>query len=988
MAEESPPPLTSLPAELRERIAAATAASRTIALTGQDLANADVRKLLPELLEQAVGDRAPVSSPQLPGYVVLGEIGHGGMSTVYLARHEALGRHVALKIVPHWVGGQAHARERQLREARTMAKLSHPNIVMVHDIVEFGDTVAIAMEYIDGLSLAAVLHTLPEHASDEDMIVLRTCLGTAGQGLETTVTRTFVRMMAQVARAVHCVHQNGLLHLDVKPSNVLVRRDGTPLLADFGVVREIDLVLTHTRSFAGTPIYAAPEQLRRDDAAFGPHTDVYGLGITLYELLARSQPLRQQGLTRVLQDIQSGRIPRLSTRAEVSSDLENIVHKAISPTPERRYESAAAFADDLQAFLDGRPVAARPVTGIERLGRWIAAEPWKAAVGAVLLVLLPISAGLGLKLLAELPTIRASELQQRRERHAELAQIGLQTLLVANDAWPQQIDQLETAWREDPHDHQTLACLITLQAHDRPDAAIRTIDAAIAHGCRAEGLTMRRERLMQGLRFFTDAQVARLRTSNDGVDRLLLILDRILHEIATDQSTPLEDLLQTVNRAAMEKGPDPLLHGLRSWIAGHAGDRAALDESRDVMLATWPQNGFVLSWQAYARDEVDKADAIRFATEQLATLPVGSHAERAMRMALLRNLVTAEKWAAVLDATEGLDLADPALVAFANTRALALATLGRKEEAEALLVPPDPRHRCADPRWLRVQSAIDPVRGRQHYERVLADPRPPLVVLESAFFFAGQQRDRDFVAAVSRVGLRCYPEIELFRWGLAGTLWGRWGLRDVAPPDKDRLDAEAWGLVEGHPIPQARIEFYAFHAARNLATRKRWQQLLDLCDLWLRRLPHGASPHQVHYYRGIARLRLGEREGAWESLVRHAETAPQERQVYGDSYFERAYLSVDPSLPASSRNVAQAVGLLGKTAADRRKTEVQAYEGPKANPWFALMVAEVHFAEGDHPEARRLLEIAKRLRASGATWMTEPGDLDARLTDADGRYPR
>lgn len=431
-----------LPDDLRKKLLQDLANGRTVTLPASELARVEIREQLDVLFEQLHHDAGTGATRlQIAGYTVLGEIGHGGMSTVYLARHTALDRCVALKVVPNWLGGQEKARERLLREARAMAKLSHPNIVAVHDIVDRGETIAIAMEWIDGLTLADLLRSLPTTPASDDAEQLRQNLGAPATGhrLEASVTRTFVRMMVDIARAVHCVHQNGLLHLDVKPSNVLVRRDGTPLLADFGVVREIDLVLTHTRSFAGTPIYAAPEQLRRDDAAFGPHTDVYGLGITLYELLARSQPLRQQGLTRLLQDIQSGRIPRLSTRAEVSSDLENIVHKAISPTPERRYGSAAAFADDLQAFLDGRPVSARPVTGFERLSRWIAAEPWKAAVGAVLLVLLPISAGLGLKLLAELPTIRASELQQRREQHAELAQIGLQTLLVANDAWPQQI---------------------------------------------------------------------------------------------------------------------------------------------------------------------------------------------------------------------------------------------------------------------------------------------------------------------------------------------------------------------------------------------------------------------------------------------------------------------------------------------------------------------------------------------------------------------
>src|SRR5262249_4165037 len=143
------------------------------------------------------------------------------------------------------------------------------------------------------------------------------------------------------------------------------------------------VLLTHTASFAGTPIYASPEQLARDDALIGPATDVYGLGITLYELLARDQPFSAKGITAALRRIERGGAPPLSRRARVPADVESVVHRAIDPAPARRYGSAADLAADLQAVLDGRPVTARPLTRTRRFLRWARHEPWQAALLAL-----------------------------------------------------------------------------------------------------------------------------------------------------------------------------------------------------------------------------------------------------------------------------------------------------------------------------------------------------------------------------------------------------------------------------------------------------------------------------------------------------------------------------------------------------------------------------------------------------------------------------
>jgi serine/threonine protein kinase len=154
-ATDEDPPTES---RLRERIARDIAAGRTVSLSAAELAAPELRQRLPQLLEEYEPRRPspPYGAPRLPGYTILAEIGQGGMSTVYLARHEVLDRHVAVKVVPGYLNGQERARGHLLNEARALAKLRHPHIVTIHDVVESGDTVALAMEWVDGLSLAAL----------------------------------------------------------------------------------------------------------------------------------------------------------------------------------------------------------------------------------------------------------------------------------------------------------------------------------------------------------------------------------------------------------------------------------------------------------------------------------------------------------------------------------------------------------------------------------------------------------------------------------------------------------------------------------------------------------------------------------------------------------------------------------------------------------------------------------------------------------------
>jgi serine/threonine protein kinase len=238
--------------------------------------HADLR----DLLEAMLGDRAAMARDveqqsgderELGDFRILEEIGRGGMAVVYRARQRSLNRDVALKVLPGHVTLDAEAVARFRREATLAARLDHPNIVAIHAVGSHHDTNYFAMELVDGRPIARI-----DPATGRVRSV-----------------REVVDMCAKVCDALAHAHAQGGLHRDVKPSNILIGRDGQPMLTDFGLARDLrDLALTRAGSFAGTPHYTAPEQAA-DSAQVDARADVWGLAATLYELLTRARPFGQ-----------------------------------------------------------------------------------------------------------------------------------------------------------------------------------------------------------------------------------------------------------------------------------------------------------------------------------------------------------------------------------------------------------------------------------------------------------------------------------------------------------------------------------------------------------------------------------------------------------------------------------------------------------------------------------------------------------------------
>jgi len=309
-------------------------------------------------------------------YELLGEIARGGMGVVFKARQVSLNRLVALKTIVG--GGLASPRsvQRFRLEAEAAANLTHPHIVPIYEIGEHEGQHYFSMRLVEGGSLEA---RIAEFALSSDA---RQDGGLSRSELAAKQAR-IARLMATIARAIHYAHQRGVLHRDLKPANILLDAAGEPQVADFGIAKLLagDGDMTHTATVVGTPNYMAPEQAAGTTRQLTTAADVFGLGAILYRLLTGRPPFEGATPMATLQQVleQEPAAPR-SRNTGIHPDLETICVKCLNKDPQRRYTSAEAVADDLDRWLVGVPITARPVTQVERVWRWCRRKPALAAL--------------------------------------------------------------------------------------------------------------------------------------------------------------------------------------------------------------------------------------------------------------------------------------------------------------------------------------------------------------------------------------------------------------------------------------------------------------------------------------------------------------------------------------------------------------------------------------------------------------------------------
>jgi len=300
-------------------------------------------------------------------YDLLDEIARGGMGVVYRARQRSLNRTVALKLILSGQFASEQSKERFRAEARAAANLQHPNIVPVHEVGEQDGFQFYSMDYILGQSLADVARDTP---------------------MPPETAATCVR---QIAEAIEYAHRKGVLHRDLKPSNVLIDGAGRPHITDFGLAKtsNSDASLTISGQMLGSPHYLPPEQASGDTKAGGPWSDIYSLGAILYHLITGHPPFLGHTLQDTLAQVLDKEpvAPRLLV-PRIPRDLETICLKCMQKEPRRRYQTAQGLVDELDRFLGGKPIFARPVGHAGKLWRWCRREPTVASLIGIAALLL------------------------------------------------------------------------------------------------------------------------------------------------------------------------------------------------------------------------------------------------------------------------------------------------------------------------------------------------------------------------------------------------------------------------------------------------------------------------------------------------------------------------------------------------------------------------------------------------------------------------
>jgi WD40 repeat protein/serine/threonine protein kinase len=365
----------------------------------------------------------PVLATSLPTHLarfeLRRELGRGGSGVVFLAFDPLLQRLVALKVPRPEILVTEELRRRFQREAKIAARLDHPNLIAIHEVCETGPICCIVTAYCPGPTLAAWLRE---------------------QRMPPAPTAT-ARLVLQLAGAVAYMHGQGVLHRDIKPGNILLQTSdlkdeiangksemsdlqcAIPKLADFSLAKFTDGATQHTRSGAvlGTPAYMAPEQADGRLSEIGPHTDVYALGVVLYEMLTGQPPFQgTSDIDTVRQVLTEEPRPPWRLRSEVPRDLATICLKCLEKKPRQRYEAASALAGDLRAFLDGKQVRARPVPPWSRAAKWCRRNRAAATLIAVVSLALPALA-CGVYLHSRQLREYEGEVLEERTRTAEAA---------------------------------------------------------------------------------------------------------------------------------------------------------------------------------------------------------------------------------------------------------------------------------------------------------------------------------------------------------------------------------------------------------------------------------------------------------------------------------------------------------------------------------------------------------------------------------------
>jgi predicted Ser/Thr protein kinase len=379
---------------------------------------------------------------RIPGYEILGELGRGGMGVVYKARQTNLNRIVAVKMVLSAGHASSADRERFLTEAEAVARMQHPQIVQIFETGQIDGLPYFTLEFVDGGSLSGKLDGTPLSAKEA------------------------AKLVELLARGMHYAHQQGIVHRDLKPANVLLTKDGTPKITDFGLAKKVEggSGLTQSGAIMGTPSYMAPEQAE-GKTAVGPAADVYALGAILYECLTGRPPFKAAtAMDTLMQVVGDDPVPPTRLAPRTPRDVETICLKCLQKEPDKRYTGADELANDLRRFLDGEPIMARPVGRAERAVKWVRRNPVLAGMTAA--VALALLGGTGISTYFGIEA--SQQASNARDRETDAVAKG-RDLATANESLTRSADDLKRS-RDDLETTAARGLLrpMGLQGDDKP----------------------------------------------------------------------------------------------------------------------------------------------------------------------------------------------------------------------------------------------------------------------------------------------------------------------------------------------------------------------------------------------------------------------------------------------------------------------------------------------------------------------------------------